>query len=147
MRGRSVLLVALAIVMASSAVAGAAGAIVERVENVSTVVAVAFPEDFPIGSLSRAECHFIQRVTLPDGSATETQVCELSDEPVMIPAFQGSAPLQALVHEGGPCEWSSDLAFVRYGADEYAESYRLLVTPSGQVHVWSSYPSEPLDCA
>jgi hypothetical protein len=145
-RSRNVLLVALAIVMASSAPAGAGSAIVERVENVSTVVAVGFPEDFPIGSLSRAECHFVQRVTLPDGSATETQTCELSDEPVMIPAFQGSAPRQALVHEGGPCEWSSDFAFVRYGADEYAESYRLLVTPAGRVYVWSSYPSESLDC-
>jgi hypothetical protein len=140
--------VVMALVLATAAAlpAAAVTATVERVDDVSTVVAVAFPDDFPVGSLSRADCAFVQRVTLPDGSAEETQVCELSDVPVMIPEFQGTAPDRALVHHGGPCEWLSDFQFVRYGLDEYADGYLLVVTPAGRVTVTSTYPAAPLDC-
>ena len=71
----------------ASVVPAAAEASVDRIENVDSVLAVAIPEDFPVGSLTRTECAWVQRVELPDGSATESQVCDLSDEPVMIPEF------------------------------------------------------------
>ena len=40
--------------------------------------------------------------------ARETQLCELTNDPVMIPEFQGVPPTQAFTDEPGACVWSSD---------------------------------------
>jgi hypothetical protein len=136
---------AIALVVAS-VVPAAATASVDRIENVDTVLAVAFPEDFPVASLMRAECAWVQRVELPDGSATESMECDLSDEPVMIPEFQGSPPTRAFHHSGGACEWVSDYWFAKNGTIVFASSFAYVVTPSGKVHARSSYPAEPLVC-
>ena len=145
---RKLLVVASVLVISAVAAAPATAeeGAVERIAEVPTVLAVAFPDNFPVGSLSRAVCSSIQRVTMPDGSAKETQTCVLSDEPVIIAEFQGSAPDQALVYQGGGCQWLSDFAFALNGTDEYAESFRVVVTPAGQVHASSSYPAAPLEC-
>ena len=90
----------LGVLAAAVATPVAARAQVDRVENFETVLAVAMPEDFPVGSLMRADCSSLIRVERPDGSATEIQDCQLSDRPVMIPEFQGTAPRQAFV----PCQ-------------------------------------------
>ena len=145
-RWRLLILALVTMVTAGAAPASAGADTVERIPDVSTVVAVAFPDNFPVASLSRADCAFVQRVTHPDGSSSETQTCDLSDEPVMITEFQGTAPDRALVYEGGACEWLSDFAFAKDGTDEYAESYRVVVTPSGTVHASSWYPAEVMDC-
>jgi hypothetical protein len=129
-----------------SAPAAAARAPVERIEDFGTVLAVAAPEDFPIASLMRADCDFLTRVEQPDGSAVETMHCTLSDEPVMIPEFQGSPPSQAFRFGGGPCTWTSDYWWTVIGAPVYAESFSYVVTPSGQVQTRASYPAEPLTC-
>ena len=126
--------------------ASAGGASTDRIENLDSIVAVAFPDDYPVGSIMRAECAFVQRVQLPDGSATETLSCELSDEPVMIPELQGSAPTSALTYSGGACEWMSEYWFAKSGVSVFAESYRVVVTPAGKVHATSTYPADPLDC-
>lgn len=118
----------------------------DRIENVDTVVIVALPDDFPVGSIMRAECAFVVRVQFPDGSARETQQCTLSDEPVMIPENQGVAPDTAFHHSTGPCEWVSDYWFAKNETIVYADSSRIVVTPSGAVHATSTYPAEPLDC-
>src|SRR5687768_15135622 len=81
----------------------ATGGSVERISNVKSVLAIALPEDFPVASLMRANCPSLIRMERPDGSALEIQDCLLSDQPVMIPAFQGAPPSQAFVNEGGPC--------------------------------------------
>jgi hypothetical protein len=140
----SVFLVALAGLLARPA--AAAGAATDRVADVDSVVAVAFPEDYPVASIMRMECAFVHRVQTPDGSARETQSCRLSDEPVMIPEFQGSPPDTALTYRGGACEWASDYWYAKTESTVYAESYRVVLTPSGMVHVTSAYPAEPLDC-
>jgi hypothetical protein len=132
--------------VAASVVPAAAEASVDRIEAVDTVLAVAFPDDFPIASLMRAECAWVQRVELPDGSATESMVCDLSDEPVMIPEFQGTPPTRAFHHSGGACVWLSDYWFAKDGTDVFASSFEYVVTPSGKVHARSSYPAEPLAC-
>jgi hypothetical protein len=62
------------------------------------------------------------------------------------PRIPGDAPDRALVYEAGACEWLSDFAFAKDGTDEYAKSYRVVVTPSGKVHASSSYPAEAMDC-
>jgi hypothetical protein len=118
----------------------------QRVENFGTVVAVKFDESFPIASLMRADCAFAHRVTRPDGSATETMSCRLSSVPVMIPAFQGEKPSRAVIYSGGACFWTSDLMWETIGEPVYAESFRVVVTPAGQVQASSSYPAQPLDC-
>jgi hypothetical protein len=124
----------------------AARASVDRIEDLDTVLAVAMPDDFPIASLMRATCTFVIRVERPDGSATETQICQLSDEPVMIPAFQGAPPDRAFRNAGGACIWQSDYWFAADGSTVMASSFRYVVTPSGRVRATSHYPAEPLVC-
>ncbi|HVR31395.1 MAG TPA: hypothetical protein VMS74_01675 [Acidimicrobiia bacterium] len=126
--------------------ASAGGASTDRIDNVDSILAVAFPDNYPLGSIMRAECAFVQRVQMPDGSAMETLSCELSDEPVMIPELQGSAPKSALTYGGGACEWMSEYSFAKSGVTVFAESYRVVVTPAGKVHATSTYPADPLDC-
>ena len=129
---------------ASPVAAGGAG--VDRLVNFETVLAVAMPDDFPVASLMRADCTSLIRIERPDGSATEIQDCQLSDRPVMIPAFQGQAPSQAFVHTGPPCAWHSDYWFYKAGLDVLASSLHYTVTPSGHVHAVSEYPAQPLVC-
>jgi hypothetical protein len=131
--------------VAASPVA-ASGAKVDRLEDFDTVLAVAMPDDFPIASLMRAHCSDLIRVERPDGSAIEVMNCELSDEPVMIPEFQGVPPTRAFVLDGPSCLWFSDYWANTQGTDVLAESFHYTVTPSGQVHARSEYPAEPLDC-
>src|SRR6185503_15019759 len=88
-----------ALVAASITPAAAAGSTVERIGNIQTVLAVRMDADFPNASLMRAVCTSLIRVERPDGSSTEVQDCLLSDEPVMIPAFQGVPPAQAFIIE------------------------------------------------
>jgi hypothetical protein len=124
----------------------AAGAKVDRLEDFATVLAVAMPPDFPVASLMRAVCSSLIRVERPDGSATEVQDCQLSDEPVMIPEFQGVPPTRAFVLEGPACLWFSDYWGNTQGIAVLAASFKYTVTPSGHVHVRSEYPAEPLAC-
>ena len=109
-------------------------------------MAVARTADFPVASLMRADCSFVVRVERPDGSARETQVCQLNDEPVMIPEFQGVPPSRAFIDQIGPCAWHSDYWFHTNGSDVLADSVRILVTPAGQVVATSTYPATPLSC-
>lgn len=124
----------------------ASGGSVDVIRDFDTVLAVARTADFPVASLMRARCAFVVRVERPDGSARETQVCELSDEPVMIPEFQGAPPTQAFIDEAGACVWHSDYWAYKDGSDVLASSVRIVVTPSGQVMATSTYPAAPLTC-
>jgi hypothetical protein len=135
------------LVSAAASPVAAKGAKVDRLENIETVLAVAMPDDFPIGSLMRATCSSLVRVERPDGSATEIQDCQLNTNPVMIPEFQGVPPKRAFVNTGGACLWFSDYWFNVAGTDVLAESFDYVVTPSGHVHARSEYPAEPLTCA
>lgn len=126
--------------------AAAAGASVDKVKDFDSVVAVARTADFPLSSLMRVRCSLLVRVERPDGSARETQLCELSDEPVMIPEFQGVPPTQAFIDDIGSCFWHSDYWANRNGSDVLASSIRIVVTPSGGVMATSTYPAEPLTC-
>ena len=128
-------------------VPGVAGrATTDRIEDFGSVLAVRFEEDFPIASLMRADCSWAQRTVNPNGSAVEKMKCTLSDEPVMIPAFQGVAPEAAFVLDLGPCFWMSDYVAGTAEEIEYAISVHLVVTPSGNVSATSFYPAEPLAC-
>lgn len=119
---------------------------VDRIKSFDTVLAVAFSDSFPLGSLMRAECAFLVRVERPDGSAVETQVCTLSDEPVMVPEFQGAPPDQAFRLDGGPCTWTSDYWWNVADSPVYADSFSYVVTPSGAVRATSTYAAEPAAC-
>ena len=148
MRKRVPMLIVLGVALAAAATApvSATSAGVERLSNIPTVLAVRMEADFPIASLMRATCTSLIRVQRPDGSATEIQDCQLSDEPVMVPAFQGVPPKAAFLLESGPCLWHSDYWFAVAGLDVMASSARITVTPSGHVHVKSEYPAVPLAC-
>jgi len=119
---------------------------VDTIRDFATVLAVARPDNFPVASLMRADCAWVVRVERPDGSARETQVCELSDEPVMIPAFQGVPPSHTFIDVVGSCAWFSDYWFNKNGTDVLASSVRIVVTPSGHVLATSTYPAVPLSC-
>jgi hypothetical protein len=136
----------LGLAIAAPAPVAASTASVSRLDGFGTVVAVAMAEDFPIASLMRANCSGLIRIERPDGSSSEVMDCELSSEPVMIPAFQGVPPTQALIVEGGACEWISDYWATAQGILVFASSYRFTVTPSGHVHARSEYPAAPLAC-
>lgn len=144
-RGSMIVVLGVLAVVAASPVA-AGGAKIDRLGGFETVLAVAMPDNFPVASLMRAHCLGLVRVERPDGSATEIQDCLLTDEPVMIPANQGTPPTRAFVLEGPSCTWYSDFWGQTAGADVPAASFRQTVTPSGHVHVQSEYPAEPLAC-
>ena len=147
MRKRVPMIVILGAALAAAASPVAANAAsVERLGTFPTVLAVRMDADFPIASLMRATCTGLIRVERPDGSSIEIQDCQLSSEPVMIPAFQGVPPKQAFILEDGPCMWHSDYWFAVAELDVLAEHVRLTVTPSGHVHVRSEYPATPLAC-
>jgi len=125
----------------------ASGATTDRVEGpFVTVVATAFADN-PIGvELMFAECDFVKRVELPDGSAKETQSCELTGPFV---EFPGTPPDQAFADKAGECVWASDYWTQTDGTTVIASSYRLTVAPSGQVQIRSTYAPDPLtleDC-
>ena len=129
--------------------AAAADGHIEVLEDVATVVVVKDPAttpDFPVASLSRADCAVLVRVVNEDGSAEELQSCTLSDEPVMIPENQGTAPEATITDAGGECIWSSDYHFTMDESDVKASAFEVTFTPSGRVFAWASYPAEPLDC-
>jgi hypothetical protein len=132
--------------MALTVPAVAGKAKVDRIEDFPSVVGVRFEASFPVHSLMRADCAFVQRTERPDGSAIENMSCTLSDEPVMIPLFQGVPPTKAVVHNEGPCVWISDYLAIASEVIVYAERLHLVVTPSGRVHATSYYPAEPLVC-
>ena len=111
----------------------------DRIGKFETVLAVAMSDTFPVGSLMRATCTSLVRVERPDGSATEIQNCQLSDEPVMIPAFQGSPPTRTFVHNGGSCRWHSDYWFNTGGIDVLAA--RASGTPSRRQGTFAPGPS------
>ena len=135
------------LVSLATAPVSAASATVDQIEDFGSVLAVALPANFPVGSLMRADCEFVLRVERPDGSARETQLCRLSDEPVMVPLFQGTAPDTAFHHGGGPCIWTSDYWWTVAGRGVYASSFSYVVTPSGIVRITATYPATPLTCA
>lgn len=108
-----------------------------------TVVPVAYADN-PAGvELMFAECDRLQRVEKPDGTSVETQTCQLT-QPFF--DFPGTPPSEAFTNRAGPCIWYSDYYSQTTGADVWAESVRLTVTPSGNVSVKTTYTAEPLDC-
>ena len=124
----------------------AGGAWTDRIEGVGTVLAVRMDDDFPIGSLMRADCDVVQFVQKPDGSGVESLRCQLSAAPVMIPAFQGHIPDWGFTLSGGPCLWTSDYWFGRDESIVMASSFHYAVTPSGRVNAVAYYPAVPLAC-
>jgi hypothetical protein len=123
-----------------------ADAEVDVIEDVETVVAVALPDDFPVGSVMRADCAVVMRVQFRNGSAHEMQSCTLQDEPVMVPENQGTPPDAVFNLSVGPCEWVSDYWYAKNETTVYAESAHLVVAPAGEVHAWATYGADPLDC-
>lgn len=142
----TVIFTALLLSTVAGAPVAAGQASVDRIEDFGSVLAVRFGDDFPIASLMRADCEWLIRVELPDGSARETMQCTLSDEPVMVPAFQGSPPDRPFQFGGGACLWASDYWWAAMEAVVYADSFSYVVTPSGIVRASATYPADPLSC-
>lgn len=145
----SVIVAATLVLIGGSAVAAqATGASVDRVESFQTVVAVAPIDGLgpPIAALMRADCSFAQLLERPDGGSREIFKCQLSDEPVDVPTFQGTTPEKAYIDSGGQCIWISDYWHTKDGSTVYAESFEITVTPSGSVTGKADYPETPLDC-
>jgi len=144
----TILSLALAMFVGGTAsAASAGGAAVDRLEGpFETVVPVAFADN-PAGvELMFAECDFVQRLDKPDGSAREIETCHLTG-PFFV--FPGTAPDSAFNISGGACVWFSDYFTQTTGDDVVADSVAITVTPSGQVHVTSTYPAEaipPSEC-
>ncbi len=123
----------------------AAGAITDRIEGPFTTVVPTAYADNAIGvELMFAECDFVKRVELPDGSATEKQKCELTGPFV---DFPGTPPDQAFRFPAGECEWASDYWGQTDGSLVLASSFSLTVSPSGQVTATSTYPADPISPA
>lgn len=121
--------------------ASADEAVVERLEGpFETAVGVA-EADNPAGfELMFAECDFVQRVTRPNGTATETQHCQITGPYV---DFPGAIPDSAYVASGGDCLWASDYFLTMTGEVVVAESVTQIVTPSGRVNVTATYGPNP----
>jgi hypothetical protein len=134
------------LVFGLAAPVSADGAWVDRIEGVSTVLAVRQESDFPVGSLMRAVCDDVQFVQQPDGSGVERLRCHLSTEPVMIPAFQGVPPTTAFTFRTGPCAWASDYWTARDGSLVFAERVHYVVTPGGLVNITAFYAAQPTVC-
>ena len=120
----------------------ASGAMTDRIDGPFVTVVPTANADNPIGvELMFVECSFVQRVELPDGSAKETQACELTGPFV---EFPGTPPEKAFRNVAGECIWWSDYWAQVDGSIVFASSISLTVTPSGQVHATSTYPADPL---
>ncbi len=150
-RRLAVLVAVLALSLAAALPAAAGGppdkSSVNILRGVDTVVAVALPDDFPIGSLSRAHCKLLVRVEGHDGSAAETAACRLTTQPpLMFPENQGYAPSTKFIDSGGACIWTSDYSWTVLDIPVYASSYRITVWPSGHVLIQAHYPADPLAC-
>ena len=123
----------------------AAGATRDRIEGpFETVIATAYADNEIGVELMFAECDFVQRVELPDGSAIETQHCSLTGPFVVFP---GTIPTKAFNDSGDACVWMSDYWLQTDGSMVFASSFRQTVTPSGQVSATTMYPAEPIDPA
>lgn len=146
MRRSTTLAIAMLMVVLVAAPAAADGASVDTITDFETVVAVADADNEFGVLLMYAQCDFLVRVELPDGTSKETMSCELT-EPFDI--FPGEVPDRAYKDAGGECIWFSDYWSNTTGDVFYASSYSQLVTPSGKVHATSQYPSDPItdeDC-
>ena len=123
----------------------AAGATTDRIDGPFETVVATGHADNEIGvGLMFAECDFVQRVELPDGSAIETQHCSLTG-PFFV--FPGTIPTKAFNDSGDACVWMSDYWLQTDGSMVFASSFRQTVTPSGQVSATTMYPAEPIDPA
>ena len=133
---------------AIAAPVGASSTSVQLIRRFPTVLAVRPPtsENFPVASLMRARCKWLYRVVQPNGSAIETQKCRLTDEPVMVPEFQGQVPDHRVQYLVGKCLWHSDYWGFAKGKDVMASWAQILVTPRGEVFITSKYPRRALDC-
>lgn len=140
----AVLAAAVMVVAVAAPSVAADGATVDRLEGpFDTVVPVAFADN-PAGvELMFAECAFVHRVERPDGSAVETQTCDLTG-PFFV--FPGTPPDSAFNPPSGPCLWFSDYWSLTTGEDVWAETIKLTVTPSGKVNVTTTYPADALQC-
>lgn len=120
----------------------------EVLRDLDSVVDVLLPDaaGYPAASKMRADCPLLVRYLTADGSATEWQVCQLNDEPVMVPEFQGVPPTTTITYGGGECVWLSDYFGNTSGADVHAATWEVTVTPAGRVFAISTYPAEPLAC-
>lgn len=140
----AVLLLVVGLLFAMSGLPANAAASVERIHGpFESVVPVAYADN-PAGvELMFMECDFVQRVEKPDGSAIETQQCDLTGPFV---EFPGTPPTEAFTNSAGECIWFSDYFLQTTGEDVLAERVRLTVTPTGNVSVTTWYPAEPLEC-
>ena len=145
-RAAQAALAAALLVLSAGPIAAGNGGWVDQIENVDTVVIVRFEEDFPLASIMRATCDSVRFVQRPDGSGTETLRCRLTDDPVMIPEFQGQAPETAFTHSSGACEWTSDYWFAKDESIVLASSFHYTISASGLLHGTATYPAEPLTC-
>jgi hypothetical protein len=145
-RALRVLALVAGLVVVSVAPVTAAAAWTDRIEDVDTVLAVRFDDDFPLASLMRAHCDEVRFVQAANGSGVETLRCQLSSEPVMIPAFQGVPPDTGFTLQGGPCVWTSDYWLARDGSIVLATSFHYIVTPTGRVNVTATYAADAPDC-
>ena len=134
------------LVLLSASPVAAGGAWVDKIENVDTVLIVRFDDDFPVASIMRARCDSVRFVQRPDGSGIEKLSCRLTDDPVMIPEFQGQPPDTAFTHRSGPCEWASDYWFAKDGSLVMALSFHYSISASGLIHGTATYPAQPLVC-
>ena len=137
--------------MGSALPAGAGGATKDTIRDFETVVAVAYADNEFGVLLMFADCAFLHRVELPDGSAKETQSCQVTRPfDVLGDEFAGELPTRAFADSGGECIWFSDYWINSDPSVEiFANSYSSVVTPSGRVHATSHYAADPLtpeDC-
>jgi hypothetical protein len=132
--------------IAPSAAAAAGPAWVDRIEDVDTVLAVRHDADFPLNSLMRAHCDEVRFVQAANGSGVETLRCRLSDEPVMIPAFQGVPPSTAFSLSLGACVWTSDYWSARDGSTVLATSVHYVITPNGDIRITARYAATAPAC-
>ena len=94
--------------------------------------------------MSRADCDALVRVEAPDGSSEEWMASTLSDEPVLVPEFQGVPPETTIVDAGGECIWTCDCWYTKDESE--SKALESVVTPSGKVFIWAPFPAKPLDC-
>jgi hypothetical protein len=126
-----------------AAAATAGGATTDQVRDIET----AFFVDNDQTMIANAVCKFVKRVEKPDGSAKETQNCDVTGL-VTFPGFSpiGGALPRAFVATIDGCEWVSDYFLNTDGSEVWAESGFSTVTPSGKVNITSFYPADPLVC-
>lgn len=150
---RKSLIVAMVLALLTAGVGPAAAASRDTLQDFTSLV----PVNTNPPTAGEVFCKELKRSEKKDGTAKETQQCELTgtfyvidydlNEFVLCAEAECGPPEGKFNMTGGPCEWWSDYWYLQEeSVDVLADGWELSISKKGKVHATSTYPAVPIDC-